>query len=479
MVNKSGRLKYLVKNTLVFALGNLGSRLVTFLLVPVYTAVLLPAEYGVTDLLYTICTVLGPVITLNLSDGVMRFCLDKDAKPKKILFLSSLAILFSSIIGLCIIPLSELFASSRGYGITIYLCSLTMGLAQVYLAYLRGIEKPLLYSIGCILQTLMIALLSILFLCLFRWGISGYFRAYIYANLLTMLYCFVAGKMGFPSIKAINLRSSRTKHEMWDLLKYSAALIPNTLMWWIMNASDRVMVTAFLGAAANGIYSVSYKIPGLVSTCNTIFNQAWSYSAIKEANAKDRLNFTNRVFENLVLFVTITSIGILIVLKPLMHIYVSSDYYEAWKCSPILLLGNSFLILGSFVASTTYTVGKNSVGMLKSGLWGAIPNIIINFILIPLWGIYGAAIATCISYIIIYIYRLADTKKDLPIAWNSKLCRISYTVLLISTVTVYLPGIWSYICLSLEALFIIIFFRKIYKELFYKMFNLFKGKRSA
>ena len=61
------------------------------------------------------------------------------------------------------------------------------------------------------------------------------------------------------------------KNLLRQMLTYSIAFIPNTFMWWIMNASDRVMVSAMIGTAANGIYSVSYKIPGLVSVCNYYF----------------------------------------------------------------------------------------------------------------------------------------------------------------------------------------------------------------
>ena len=113
----------------------------------------------------------------------------------------------------------------------------------------------------------------------------------------------------------------------------------------------------------------------MVSVCNTIFNQAWSYSAIKESDSQDRVEYASRVFEILAIFSATVSIIILIFLKPVMRMYVQESYYMAWKYSPILLLGNYFLILGSFVGSTTYTVDKNSVGMLKSGVVGAIPNI--------------------------------------------------------------------------------------------------------
>lgn len=456
-----GRIKYLIKNTFLFALGSFGSRLVVFLLVPLYTSVLLPEEYGVVDLLFTICTILGPIITLNISEGVMRFCLDKDSDKDKILSNTFFIILIGVAIGALTIPISGLFEVSKGYGLLIYFCSLFIGCAQVFLYYLRGIEKPLLYSVGCIIQTLLIALFNILFLVVFKWGVVGYFRAYICANALTSLFCLVVGKVNIFNL----IKRGVDKNLFQLMLKYSVAFIPNTFMWWIMNASDRVMVTAMIGTAANGLYSVSYKIPGLVSVCNTIFNQAWSYSAIKESDSEDRLQFTNKIFSWLVMFAAVTSISILLVLKPVMRVYVSAAYYDAWKYSPILLLGNFFLILGSFVGSTTYTVDKNSFGMLKSGIFGAIPNIILNAIMIPIIGIAGAAIATCISYFIVTAYRIWDTHQSFPLKWASKDNIVCVIAMILATIMSYIPEPFSELTVGCVLLVLIVYYRKMIKAM--------------
>lgn len=452
-----GRFKYLMKNTLLFALGSFGSRIVVFLLVPLYTGVLLPEEYGTVDLLFTLCTILGPIITLNISEGVMRFCLDKDADREKILANTFFIILFGAVIGMLLVPISRLCSISVGYGVLLYSCSLFIACAQVFLYYLRGIEKPFLYSVGCIIQTFFIAFFSILFLVILKWGICGYFRAYLCANMITCLYCMIVGE-----IKIIDIcKKGIDKSLLNSMLKYSIALIPNTFMWWIMNASDRVMVSTMIGTAANGLYSVSYKIPGLVSVCNTIFNQAWSYSAIKESDSQDRVEYASRVFEILAIFSATVSIIILIFLKPVMRMYVQESYYMAWKYSPILLLGNYFLILGSFVGSTTYTVDKNSVGMLKSGVVGAIPNIILNAILIPIIGISGAAIATCISYFIVTAYRIYDTYNDFPLRWSSVNINIAHITMIVATLLCYLAEPYSEIALLFVLFFVFFHYRRL------------------
>ena len=143
------------------------------------------------------------------------------------------------------------------------------------------------------------------------------------------------------------------------MIRYSIVLIPNSFMWWIMNSSDRVMVSSMVGIAANGIYAVSYKLPTLVSTLTTIFNQAWSYSAIREEGTEDENEYNNKIFRTLIGIVMLIGIGLITFMKPFLSIYVAKEYYVAWKYTPFLTVGCVYLTLATFMA-TSYTVHKDS-----------------------------------------------------------------------------------------------------------------------
>ena len=123
---------------------------------------------------------------------------------------------------------------------------------------------------------------------------GGYLLAYIIANYIVAIYAIIAGK-GYKAFSFHNIDRCKLK----EMIRYSVVLIPNTFMWWIMNSSDRVMVTYMIGAAANGIYAVSYKLPTLVSTLTGIYNQAWSYSAIREEGTSDETEYNNKMFKTL------------------------------------------------------------------------------------------------------------------------------------------------------------------------------------
>lgn len=429
--NRNG---YLMKNTIIFTLGNLGSKLISFFLIPLYTNVLTTTEYGVVDLVVTVGTVAVPVLTLNISESVMRFALDKDSDKQKITQIGTGILLIGMLAGLLIFPICHSFGKISRYSVFVYLYVIASAASQIYLCDLRGKELLVHYSIGNVLNTLFIAGFNILFLLVFKEGIEGYLKAYIIANVFTAIYAIIIGK-GYKSFHLVNV----DKKLLMRMAKYSVVLIPNSFMWWIMNSSDRIMVSSMVGIAANGIYAVSYKLPTLVSTLTTIFNQAWSYSAIREEGTADESEYNNKVFKALIGIVMLSGIGILTFSKPFLSVYVSKEYYVAWKYIPFLTVGCVYLTLASFMA-TSYTVHKDSFGYLFSGMFGAIFNIVVNFALIPMIGVYGAAIATCISYVLVFVFRLFHTRKYIKYNIKNKEFWVGSIILLLSATLMFVDN---------------------------------------
>ncbi|MDB6457648.1 flippase [Blautia wexlerae] len=460
------RNKYLLKNTVIFSIGNFGTKIISFFLVPLYTNILTTREYGTVDLIYTIGMVLVPLLTLNIGESIMRFALDKDADCDKIMSTGITILIFGAIIGLLILPIANLFESVSNYSIYIYLYTLTLAFSQIFLCYLRGKEFLLKYSIGNIIQSLTIAIFNIIFLIGMKKGIEGYLMAYILANVCTGLYGFWAGKVNLV-IKKYSIDIELSK----NMIKYSVVLIPNSFMWWIMNSSDRMMVSAMISVTANGVYAVAYKIPTLLSTITTIFNQAWSYSAIREDESEDKEEYNNRVYENLVTIVIVVATGLLMIMKPFLSVYVGKEYYAAWHYVPYLIVGFVFMTLGSFIA-TSYTVHKDSMGFLISGTVGAIINLILNFILIPMMGVSGAAFATCISYFGVFVYRIKDTQKYIKLRVFKRKQICGYALLILSAMTCYLDNCIGQTLLVIEFICIILLNKEFVKGMLKIIFKI-------
>ncbi len=444
------RKKYLLKNTILFSIGNFGSKIITFLLVPLYTNVLSTNEYGTVDLMTVLTTVLVPIITLNISEAVMRFSLDKDSNKNDILNIAIFICVISTILSLILIPLFKCFDITCNYSIILSLYISSFSISTILICYLRGIEKLFDYSIISIVQTLIIASLNVLFLVKLGMGIKGYILAYTIAYAFTILLCIIRADL-FKTITKISINKKLFK----KMALYSIILIPNSLMWWIMNSLDRVMVTSMINIEANGIYAISYKIPTILITLTTIFNQAWMLSAIKEKDSTDKSEYTNSVYHFLSTFIIITAAFLLVILKPLLSVYVGKDFFESWKYVPPLLVGTVFITMGTFL-SNEYTAHKDSMGFLKSSTIGAVINIILNFILIKYLGVLGAAIATCISYIVVHMFRVFDTKKYVKIKYIEKKYIINILLLLLISLTEYIKGLTCYLVMAVLFIVLII-----------------------
>lgn len=463
--------KYLLKNTLLISLGSLGSKLITFFLVPLYTYVLSKEAYGTVDLITTISIVIIPIITLNIQESVMRFTMDKNSNFNQIVSVGLITMFITLLFGiLSILILSSIDALSE-YSLLIGLYMVMYGFSQFLLCFIRGQEKLAEYSIINIIQVFFIAGINVVSLLWLKLGVKGYLISYILSYFITSIICSIR----------INLlhyifHFEVNKKLASEMIKYSVVLIPNSLMWWIMNSLDRIMVTTMIGLEENGLYAVSYKIPSIIITLTTIFNQAWMFSAIKGKDDSDKEEYTNNIYTFFYSMLIIVSLFLILIMKPLMKIYVGNDFYNAWLYMPPLVIGTFFLTLGTFI-SNEYTTHKDSIGFLKSSSFGAFINLILNFLFIPMIGVMGAAIATCVSYLGVFIFRLCDTRKYLKLHVLDGTKTLEIILLVISGLFVYFNNALSIIvpaiCLILEVLIK----RKIFFS-FYYVIKKMGGKKS-
>lgn len=455
----NNRRKYLLKNTVLFAISNFSNKLGMFFLIPLYTWSLSTSEYGIADLLVTVCSFLYPLLTLNIIEAVFRFSMDKDKNEDKIIANGILCNALCIVLGLLLIPILKHIDGYSDYAYVYYIYVVSVAMAQTSLAFLKGQERLKHFSIGNIINICLLVIMSIVFLIVCKLSVFGFFLAYIVANVTTIIYCVFAGKIRIKFSK-----ECFDKKLLKTMLKYSIVLIPTSFMWWIINSSDRIMIASFIGEGANGLYAVSYKLPSLLTMLATIFNQSWVFSAMNERESKDYEKYTNDVFSKLMIVLSLSAIILLGALKPIFGIYVAPDFFDAWKYVPFLIFGFLFMTLATFI-STSYNVHKDSKGFLFSGLAGAIINIVLNFAFIPMLGIYGAALATVCSYIAVFAYRIIDTRKYVKIHFSIQHVLLLGIVLVSCFVTYlesYIGAIW---CLAVVVM-ILIYYRKTIKNIF-------------
>lgn len=462
MSSNSSRINYLIKNTLTFALGNVGTKLISFFLVPLYTNYLLDHEYGTVDLVITLGSFIVPILIFNINEAIMRFSLDRNADQNSIMSTGIVSLISMMLLSTILYPLIQLYEPLAPYSSYVYFYFISSGFSTVFLYNLRGKERLLSFSIGSIISALFTAVLNIVFLTVFHWGIKGFLLSYIISNFITAIYSFFAGDV-LNSIKHFRIDFKLTR----DMLKYSVLLIPNSFMWWIMNASSRVMLTAMVGIGSSGLYAVANKLPSLISVVSSVFNQAWNYSAIKEDASNDREDFNNTIFHYLVGLVSLCGAILTVFIKPIMSVYVDNSYFSSWFFTPPLIFGTCILVLSTFLSSQ-YTVNKDSKGFLFSAIAGAVVNVGLSLILIPHIKELGAALATCISYCAVFIYRAVDIKKYIHIKVFSPRHIAAFTLLTISSGAAYLD-VYGYVIGTVAIILIAL----LYSKDIYAIMNLF------
>ncbi|MBS0978327.1 oligosaccharide flippase family protein [Levilactobacillus brevis] len=408
----SKKTKKLISNLATFALGNLGSKLISFILIPIFTRYMSTSEFGHVDIITTTVNMLLPMVALSVSEAVFRFVMDKRFKSNEVLSTGLLFTLVMIVVTLVLYPLLYwLGVKYVGY-LLIYL-SLAL-IQSLFQNFIRGVGYVKEFAVNGLLGSFVLALVGVYRIVFQHAGIVGYLDALLASTIFSVLFLFFVTKLWrFLSISLANKKLLR------KMLLYSIPLIPNSFLCFFTNDANRYFIVGFVGLAANGIYAVANKIPTIINVLYTVFSQAWQISAVEEYESNRNSKFFSNVFNANISLSVILIGGILIVLKPLMAVFVASDYFVAWKIVPALLFATFFSNLSSFLG-TIYLATEKTRGIMKTTIYGMIANIIFNSVLIPTLKLQGAGIGAAAGFAFIALIRLFDVRKFifLQVAWK-------------------------------------------------------------
>lgn len=409
--------KQLAKNTIIIFFGRVCTQLISFFLLPLYTSYLATKEYGTVDLIQTYVTLLVPIITLELEMSIFRFLIDSRKSEKETnklisnnffilgISLSIFSILYIIVSSFVTIPYRWLIL------VDIIVCVLSGNFLQVA----RGFGKTLDYAISCILTGLTTVISNIILICFVHMQAEGMIISMALANFICSLYLFIRLKL----YSKINFKIVDFK-QIKEMYKYSLPLIPNGISWWIVNVSDRSIISIVLGASANGLYAISNKFPTIISSLTGVFNLSWSESAALHINSSDRDEFFSDITNTILRLFMALGVGMLACMPFVFPILIDVKYNDAYNYIPFLVLGTVFNV-AICLYSQVYLAKKLSKQVASTAIVGAIINILINVIFIKQIGLYAAAISTMISYFVMMVYRHFDLKKYVNIKIEKKL----------------------------------------------------------
>ncbi|BBN97851.1 polysaccharide biosynthesis C-terminal domain-containing protein [Sporolactobacillus terrae] len=428
----TNRYKKLALNSIIFAIGNLGSKVIALALIPLYTFYLSKQAYGTVDLMTTTISLLLPIFAMSIYDAVLRFVMDKSYDKSTVLNNGLALTLIGAFVALALFPLFMKIFPFANYMIYFYLLLLTKSINTVLLQYIRADGKVKLFASVGIISALVILVGNTVSLVVLNLGLPGYLVSLIIAEVVSLLIMITLGNI-IKQISIFKIKMIVLK----EMLVYSIPLIPNTLMWWVMGVSDRYIITYFVGISANGLYALANKIPNILSVVNSIFFQAWQMSAIEEADSKSKSEFYSKIFSILATAMFICASIILLFLKLIMHLVVAHEYFESWEYVPFLLLAVIFSSFSGFLG-TNYIAAKNTVGVFRTSIIGAVINVSLNFALIPIIGVNGASISTMISFLAIWLIRIYETKKFVQIKINTKQLIPNLLLIFLQIIIIYM-----------------------------------------
>lgn len=394
------KLKLFLENFLIYGLGGTIGKIIPVVMIPIITRMIPDASsFGISDMCTTIVSFGSALAIMGMYDAMYRMFFEmEDEKYKKQICSNALSFtVITSAFVFCIMILCKDFIARKFFGDIKYtylvyvaaMSTLVGATNSIVTAPTRMQNKRVVYLVMNIVNPLISYSIAIVMI------LKGYYIEALpvgtmIASILNELVFFILNKdwFAFPCFQKKHLK---------QLLKIAIPLLPNFLIYWIFNSSDKLMITNLLGTRATGIYSVGAKLGQASQLIYTAFAGGWQFFAFSTMKEDDQVKTNSLIFEYLgVISFSCTAI-VFLICQPLYNLLFTGEYIKGYIISPYLFLAPLLQMLFQ-VACNQFLIIKKTWPNLYILSAGAIVNIILNLVLIPKIGIEGAAIATLIGY---------------------------------------------------------------------------------
>lgn len=456
----------LVKNTFILSIGTFFPKFAAFITLPILTKYLSKSDFGTYDIILTLVSLVLPVATMQIQTAAFRFLIEikhNEEEVKKII----------STIFIFIIP------TSIGALVILYFClfKLTVALRLLICGYFfadivvntarqvtRGLHKNMDYSLSAIISAAC-KIIFVFFLVMFlKMELIGAVIALGLSSLFSLIFIMIkTGMFHYIELGCVNFTTLKS------LLSYSWPLIPNSMSIWVMNMSDRLVITSFMGPAANAVYAAAYKVPSMLTLAQNTFTMAWQESASIASKDSDADKYYTAMFKQIFNIVA-GFMGLLVGFTPLLfRILIRGDYSESYPQMPIIFMGLFFSCLASFLGGiyVAYMATK-SVGITT--IIAAAFNLVIDLIFIKSIGIYAASISTLVSFIFLFVFRMIDIRKYVKIKISVVYMLAIFMILAVQCVFCFMQiTALDFVNIAVGTILFIILNRSLLKTIFGKM----------
>ena len=407
-MNKEEKSKALIKGTGIYAIGTIGTKFLSFIIVPIYTYYISTGEMGIYDILLSTVNLLVPVVTIQISDAAYRYIIREDADSALYIRNTYYVLLTNCAAAFALILLFNMLHSIPHCLLFAPLLCLTC-IMETMQKLLRALKKQFLFAISGIIYSIIFLSLNVFQVCYLRTGIEGMLKSGIAACLFTIAIIAAAE----PRLRP-DFHTGPDLNTIKEMGIFSIPLIPNYLNWWIINSSDRYIVLFFLGSAANGILAIAHKFPTILHLMLNLFTISWQDVSVAE-KGEDKEGYNTKVFRRFYIFAFGFLLFLIPATKAFIHLVMSSDYKIAGDYVAFFYLGTVFQSFSSFYG-VGYLRNKNTKQAFYTSVYGAIINALVNLATIKFIGLHAASISTMMGFLVMWIVRERQNREEMHIS---------------------------------------------------------------
>jgi len=415
-------LKKLMGDSFVYGLTSILSRFIGFLLLPLYTRILTPADYGVLNIVNTTVFLLTMFVVLALDSASGVFFWDKEyEKNEHPIFASwfwcqlTTAAFFAALLAFLAPVLSEALFKTRNHAYIFRIAALILPVSVIptmiwnwFRLHRRVWSTTIFVSISTLLQIG----LTVYFIAYTRVGTVGFFWAQVIANgLMSLIGVFYIGKIILP--KYFN------KELLKKMLRFSLPMIPAALAFWLLNSANSYFLQVFKGEKEVGLYQIALNIASIMSIVISSFTQAWGPFAFSIKENEGSNNFYANVFLLYTVLTTVMACLLGLFSTDLLKLITTPAYYDAAFTAGLLAFNT---ILGglNYIAALGLNFVKNMKPYSMAIIGGGIVNALLMFMLIPYTGKEGAAVIMLVCNIGItsFIFYQSQKRFFIPYAFR-------------------------------------------------------------
>lgn len=472
------QIKSLFNDSIIYGLSGIVSSFISIFLIPFYTKVFEPSDYGIISIVTTTSTLLTILLIFSLDNSAAVWFWDKPEYEERkktfnswLGFLATAGVLTSLLISLLSVPLSNLFFDSGKYAILFLLLGVNLlfvGFQKVVNIWCRMLQKPVLAMVFSLAILLITVGLNILFILVWRIGVKGVFYSQAIASVAGLLLLFVFFK-DWISIRFFS------KERLREMVRFSAPLVPATIMYWLMNTASVYFLKAYVKDNAEiGLYQVGASVANILSLCTWAFFQAWSPFALSVSRQENAKRIYSFVFELYCVVGLFIALSLMLTSSDILIIFTRPGYLGASTVLGLLAINVVLVGMPNILAIANNLAKKNMSYAIAIGI-GSIITVILFMVLIPAYGKEGAAIAMITGNLFIPIFLAYSAQRLYFIPYN--FMRIIFVIVIQLAMFLVAQNLFSTLPGHLMAIFfmgVIVFgsyYLKARKSNYFKNFN--------